>query len=199
MKGSDRVIRFGSMAALVVLVAACADGQEPAGVQAETLVPSEATADAMNPRQAEGPVWEAVLTPLNAHATRQAVTGKATLTMDGDELTVMLDVKGVVPGHLHPQHIHGHDGVSTCPTPRADANGDGFVSVGEGAPNYGPVLVPLTAFPTPDGSRYHYEQTFTGQGGLEPERRAIVVHGTFVDGAYDASMPVACGTVERVR
>lgn len=111
----------------------------------------------------------------------------------------MLDVKGVVAGQLHVQHIHGHDGEATCPTPQADDDGDGVVSVGEGAPDYGGVLVPLTPFPTPDGTRYHYQQSFPDQGDLEPERRAVVVHGAFVEGEYITSLPVACGAIEQVR
>ncbi|NIP78971.1 MAG: hypothetical protein GWM90_07135, partial [Gemmatimonadetes bacterium] len=82
-------------------------------------------AASVNPRQMEGPVWEAILTPLNAHVGQRAVTGKATFTMEDGTLTAMLDVRGVVPGQLHAQHIHGHDGESSCPTPGADADGDG--------------------------------------------------------------------------
>ena len=182
----------------VLLMAGCSDQDEPMGVQADALT-ADAPAAAMNARQMEGPVWEAILTPLNAHVGPRAVTGKAVLTMDEGTLNVMLDVKGVVPGQLHAQHIHGHDGESTCPTPQADADDDGLISVGEGAPDYGGVLVPLTPFQTPDGSRYMYQQTFEDQGDLEPARRAIVVHGAFVDGEYVVSLPVACGTIKRVR
>lgn len=189
---------LGAVLGLLLAVAGCADADAPAGVEAAALAP-DAAAAAVNARQLDGPVWEAILTPLNAHVGTRAVTGKAVLTMDDGALTVRLDVKGVAAGQPHAQHIHGHDGESTCPTPQADADGDGLVSVGEGAPDYGPVLVPLAPFPTPTGNRYHFEETFEGQGDLEPGRRAVVVHGAFVDGAYVASLPVACGALERVR
>lgn len=183
---------------VIILSVGCSGSDATVGVADDGGLTTSAAA--VNARRLAAPVWEAILSPLNAHVGQGAVTGKAVLTMDGaGNLTVSLDVKGVVPGQLHPQHIHGHGGVSTCPTPQADADGDGVVSVGEGVPDYGPVMVSLTPFQTPSGSRYEYEATFANQGALEPERRAIVVHGAFVNGAYDASLPVACGTVERVR
>ena len=199
-KGSS----FRSLAVLAVAATAVAcDRAEPVAVQedARDVLTTESPAEAMhNPRQMEGPVWEAVLTPLNAHAGSRAVTGKAVLTMDGEgTLSVSMDVRGVDAGQLHAQHIHGHGGEATCPTPQADADGDGLVSVGEGVPDYGGVLVPLMPFPTPDGNRYHYEQMFEGQGDLDPASRAIVVHGAFVEGEYVVSLPVACGTIDRVR
>ena len=195
---------FRALAVVAVAVAATAcDQAEPMGVQEDgrDALSAEDPAAAMhNPRQMAGPVWEAVLTPVNAHAGERAVTGRAVLTMDGEgTLSVSMDVRGVDAGQLHVQHIHGHDGESTCPTPQADADGDGLVSVAEGAPDYGGVLVPLTPFPTPDGTRYSYEQTFEGQGDLDPARRAIVVHGAFVEDDYVVSLPVACGTIDRVR
>lgn len=191
-KGS--LVPVAVVGAFVLTLAACSDAAEP-------LAPTESLSAqrVASGRQLEGPVWEAVLTPLNARAGQRAVTGRAILTMEDGTLTAMVDVRGVVPGQVHPQHIHGHDGESTCPTPQADADGDGLVSVGEGAPSYGAVMVPLTPFPTPEGTRYHYEQMFEDQGDLEPARRAIVVHGAYVDGEYVASLPVACGTLERVR
>ena len=190
----------GFLTALAVLLTASAcDTGEPTALHDDALTVEQSTAK-VNARQMEGPVWEAILTPLNAHVGPRAVTGKAVLTMDEEgALTVRLDVKGVVPGQLHAQHIHGHDGEATCPTPQADADGDGLVSVGEGVPDYGGVLVPLQPFPTPDGTRYSYMETFEGQGDLEPARRAIVVHGAFVEGDYVVSLPVACGTIDRVR
>lgn len=184
-------------------IAACTDTDGPMGLGDTPLtdgLSASAAQVADNPRQMDGSVWVANLKPLNARVGERAVTGKATLTMDeAGTLTVSMEVKGVVPGRVHPQHIHGHEGIATCPGPRADADGDGVVSVGEGVPDYGPVVVPLAAFPTPDGDRYSYEQSFADQGGLEPARRAIVVHGAFVGDTYVASLPVACGTIERVR
>jgi len=129
------------------------------------------------------------------------VTGTAHLHLEGDQLTVTINASGLEPGKVHPQHIHGaptNKGNATCPTPAADANGDGFVDVGEGLPNYGPVLLNLLPFNTvaADGT-LNFQQTFTvDPKGLGPlQNRAMVLHGLTVNGTYVASMPVACGQI----
>lgn len=132
------------------------------------------------------------------------VSGTAHLTLEGDELTVAIHATGLEPNPLHPQHIHGFENPSnsTCPTTAADADGDGLVQVGEGVPFYGPVLRALTPFNTVSaGGTLDYGQTFSGADldGLRPlntlQNRAIVLHGLTVDGAYVASLPVACGQI----
>jgi len=140
----------------------------------------------------------AALEPLNG----SGVVGVATLTVeDGKYLTVQLEASGLEPLTLHPQHIHGLDRPrqnSSCPGPDADADGDGIVSVGEGLPYYGPVILPLVPFNLVDGDgELSYSATFT----IRPEdlrplhKRTIVLHGLTVDGGYVPSVPVACGEI----
>lgn len=81
------------------------------------------------------------------------VTGTATFTTNGNELTVNVEASGLEPG-VHPLHIHGKDQAKAeCPTMEQDTNGDGFLSVIEGAPAYGLIKInltsPQTAFGTP--------------------------------------------------
>lgn len=141
--------------------------------------------------------YQASLAPLN----NSGVTGTATLTLDGDQLTVAIQASGLEANALHPQHIHGfmeNKRNSTCPTQADDMNGDGIVDLGEGLPDYGPVLLPLTPFPTaPDGT-IAFEQTYTvDPKELGPlQNRAIVLHGLTVDGEYIATLPVACGQIK---
>ena len=93
--------RAAAAAALVTGVVACSDEPAPLELRGGAGV-AEAPADPTNARQLEAPVWEAVLSPLNSHVGTGAVTGKAVMTMDEEgNLTVRLDVKGVVPGQLH--------------------------------------------------------------------------------------------------
>ena len=123
---------------------------------------------------------------------------------DGKYLTVAIEASGLEPSLVHPQHIHGFDrprSNSSCPGPEADANGDGIVSVGEGLPNYGPVVLPLFPFNLVDGSgELSYFAAFT----IRPEdlrplhKRSIVLHGLTVDGEYVPSVPVACGEIFEV-
>ena len=90
---------------------------------------------------------------------------------------------------------------STCPTPDADANGDGIVDVGEGLPNYGPVILPLVPFTLVDGDgNLSYYATFTIRPNeLQPlHKRTVVLHGLTIDGTYVPSTPVACGEILEV-
>ncbi|TDH59255.1 calcium-binding protein [Dankookia rubra] len=143
------------------------------------------------------------------------VTGHAELARDGDRLTVRVVADGLEPGQTHIQHIHGRiaeDGTavdSNTPGPASDQDGDGFVELAEGLPQYGPILLNLATpqgagldgFPTaPDGS-IRYEQSFdltrmagfgdgVGAGNLLPlELREMVIHGLSVDGAAGAGTP----------
>lgn len=128
------------------------------------------------------------------------VSGTATLTLEGNQLTVHIMATGLEPGMVHPQHIHGFmddNRNAVCPPMSADTDGDGLVELGEGVPFYGPVLLDLTPFPTaPDGS-VNYTQTFTVSAGILPlQNNVIVLHGMTVDGEYWPTLPVACGAIK---
>src|SRR5690606_38937645 len=91
---------------------------------------------------------------------------------------------------------------AVCPTLAADTSEDGFVSLEEGLPFYGPPVVPLfvdadaEAYPTAgDDGTYSFEQTFTVDPDVDLTSTVLVIHGMNVDEEYDASMPVACGQV----
>lgn len=143
--------------------------------------------------------WLVELRPLN----NSGVSGMAHLTLDGDELTVIIDATGLEADKPHAQHIHGlvdEPSNRTCPTAEADVDGDGIVSVGEGLPYYGPVLLGLTPFTTAPGGEIHYQQTFSDLSNLEPvdtlQNRAMVLHGLTIAGNYVGSTPVACGQIK---
>jgi len=95
----------------------------------------------------EGAVYKANLTELN----NSGGSGNGTLTVseDGETMTVQINASGLNLDGPHAMHIHGIvDGdnvsASTCPTMADDANGDGVLTVLEGAPKYGGVQVSLT-------------------------------------------------------
>ena len=147
-------------------------------------------------------VLQANLTQLND----SGASATATVTLDGEEMTVEIDGKGFTPGEApHAQHIHGVIGESaTCPTEAQDADGDGIVTTSEGAATYGPILVSLTSegemtpddalavdrMPVSDANgTLSYERTFTVDAEVAKniDSLHIVSHGVDFDGsgAYD--------------
>lgn len=148
------------------------------------------------------------------------VHGLAYLRLDGEVLETTVLGYNMTPNMVHPQHIHGFEDDSmnsTCPTHAADENGDGLVSLTEGAPFYGPVLLPLyepiDEFPVADSKgMVTYNRTFqlgetefteegqnpTADALLPLVNRAIVLHGMYVGEEYVATLPVACGEIFQI-
>ena len=220
-KGARLACFAATLASAVLLAGACSDATPTA---ADVDASFAKGGNSMNPgKMGDAMVWTTNLKPMNAHATKRAVTGKATFIVKDGMFTAIVDAKGVAPGVPHPQHIHGFTSgkEAVCPGPQADDDRDGLVELLEGLPFYGPVLVPLdkdlenTAqqiplFPTPEDYDYHYEQTIPlselyDYEGFSPGMdinlaiRAVVVHGAFVNGQYQAVLPVACGDLKRVQ
>ena len=136
-------------------------------------------------------------------------TGTATVTMQGDMLTVNVIAQGMTPNQAHPQHIHGlEDGEKgTCPPASADTDEDGIITIPEGAPFYGEVLLPLQDFPMADANgNINYEKSFIlGENGnptaedlADLEDRVIVLHGINSNDEYVATIPAACGELEEM-
>ena len=89
-------------------------------------------------------MYKVQLNPLN----NSGVTGTATVMMtENGEFEVITDVKGLAPHMEHPQYIfgavsEGMDMKSMCPPPSA-AGADGLLTLEEGLPFFGPVLISL--------------------------------------------------------
>jgi hypothetical protein len=150
-----------------------------------------------------GQVLQADITPQNG----SGASATATVTIDGDEMTVRIEGRGFTPGGSpHAQHIHGVLGQdSFCPTGAQDADGDGIVTTSEGASTYGPILVSLTTggdmgadtsglavdrMPVADAAgNLSYLRTFAipASVGDDVDALHIVQHGVDFDasGAYD--------------
>jgi LPXTG-motif cell wall-anchored protein len=78
---------------------------------------------------------------------RSGASGTATLTAtDNGDLKVSIRGRGLVPNSPHAQHLHGStDGMDFhCPDMSADADGDGYLTVEEGMPDYGNIFISLT-------------------------------------------------------
>lgn len=139
-----------------------------------------------------------------SQANDSGANGEAELWLDGNELTVSIDGDGFFDGFPHAMHLHGEPGGdNVCGVLNSDedgfdakdADGDGIISVIEGAGDYGPVTVSLTTegdtspdsalavdfFPT--SSTLDYERTFEVSDEVAANLSSlhVVVHGLDVD------------------
>lgn len=137
------------------------------------------------------------------------VVGRGQISQLGDTLRVQLEADGLVQRKRHPVRLHAlEEGEpSSCPTAAADADGDGSVSFEEALAIYGPVAADLEPFARARGYGALSLQTTLvppeGEQGaaaeLDPlEDRVLVVYGLDASGRYDASIPVACATIEPI-
>lgn len=141
------------------------------------------------------------------------VTGTVLLDLSDDSktLTVTTTATGLEPNQPHVQHIHGlfSGGViadSMTPTLANDLDGDGFIELAEGAPVYGPIILPLALITTPDGNANvttTYDLTDPSIFGINPATdiaftaadlmpftfREIVIHGLSVPAGVGAGTP----------
>lgn len=171
------------------------------------LLPGVATA------QDAGTSYQANLQPVPINTPAGAASGDLTLTLNGDQATVTEHVSGLgptlpkdtatltalgVPAAFagkpfpHVQHIH-INGQDQCPTAAADTNGNGVISIPEGAPAYGGIGTTLSMSGTtaasagddvtvaPSGGSFTYQRTFTVNPetltAIKANKAVIVVHG----------------------
>lgn len=195
-----------TMVALVAIALAMGACEAAAPVQPEHA------SDAASPQAAvkggEGAndvqMYTADLMTLN----NSGVTGTAQFQVSNGTLMATLHAKGPVPEIRHMQHIHI---TGSCPFPESefDVNEDGLVSFAEGLPAYGGVLVNLNdnlsvpgisgTFPltNPAGVvNFQAKKALSELPDLNLDGRTVVVHGAFVNGTFDPSLPVACGMVD---
>jgi hypothetical protein len=127
------------------------------------------------------------LTALNG----SVVSGSGTLLLNSDnKLKINLSLSGLEANQSHEVSIRGtSSGNATCPAASADANHDNVISLSEAQPSVGNVLVALST------AQQAGEQLTASSSWLPLTLRTVVVLGKTVNGTYDATMPVACGTI----
>jgi hypothetical protein len=163
-----------------------------------------AVAQESSPEHHSKAVYVAHLRPMNARITNHQTTGEARFTVNGDSLTISVQVKDAAPGLTHWQHFHGFKDSrdATCATQAADKNRDGIVDLIETEPASGTTMVPFIDDPvsmnvaegsypkaSADGT-YEYQQAvslkalsaafskaFDGSK-LDLDRRVVLIHGT---------------------
>ncbi len=154
--------------------------------------------------EAENDIYEyrADLTPLNSTVNGRDASGEAVLTIDGDEVTIRVNMSGLSPGDMHLQHYHGFvDGSdATLAGLEQDENGDGIVDLIETRAVSGITLVPFhndpasleihnDTYPVAENGRYSFEVTASvsaiqdklasthGIREMELQKRVVYVHG----------------------
>jgi hypothetical protein len=127
------------------------------------------------------------LTALN----NSGVSGSGTLLLNSDnKLKINVSLNGLETTGAHEVAIRGlGSGNATCPTSAADTNHDGTISLAEAQPSFGNVLMALST------AQQAGEQLTASSSWLPLTSRTVVVLGKTVNGAYDATLPVACGTI----
>lgn len=168
-----------------------------AGILAATLT---GAATAATPSHA---TYVAHLQAMNTGVTHTSTRGEARFAVDGDKLTITIDVHGAPPDTVHWQHFHGFKSgqAATCPTMAEDVNHDGIVDLIETGKTSGTTMVPFITdpasmdiahgtYPKADAEgTYHYRETvslktldaafakaFPGQK-LDLARRVVFIHG----------------------
>ncbi|WP_051286245.1 hypothetical protein [Salinimicrobium terrae] len=210
MKNFMSTFRFFFLFSFLLMVAGCSDPDEEVMQDLNSQINLEVE---QKQKKANNAVIAKEYTVDLDELNNSGVEGTAELSLVRDQLTVKIYATGLEPDMPHPQHIHGfkeNNKNAKCPTSSADSDGDGFVELGEGLPFYGPVLLPLTPFPTaPDGT-IEFTQTYTVDENMfitPLQNNAIVLHGMTaeltqeVDGEivvvndYIVTLPVACGQI----
>ncbi len=162
-------------------------------------------------------VYEAHLQPLNTMITKTLTHGIARFTVNGDKLTIVVDVHGAPPDMIHWQHFHGFaDGQpASCATMADDANHDGIIDINDTAKASGTTMVPFDTHPAkmdvahgtyPKANAhgdYRYSETvslkkldaafakkFSGQK-LDLDERVVYIHGV----PADTKLPSTVGSL----
>jgi hypothetical protein len=171
-------------------------------------------ARAAEPDSGSDAVYVAHLHPMNSKVTGLQTAGEARFSVSGDQLTINIKADGVPPNLVHWQHFHGFvdNRAATCPTPTADANGDGIIDLIETEPAAGTTMVPFTDNPVamdvaggtyPKASAagaYTYRRTVSlkeltaafakafNDHTLDLGRRVIFIHGVVATSNLPASV-----------
>jgi Cu/Zn superoxide dismutase len=163
-----------------------------------------ACGDLHTPEEPEPPA-DVYTTTIDAQ-NESGVTGNVLFTLDGDQLTVVVQATGLTADEVHAISLRGlAEGAAACPTGEADTDEDGYVDLEEGALVFGDEVLALGA-PTADAEgNLVFETTLT----VDPETLptltdlAVVILGLSIDpdgegeepAVFDPLMPVGCGLV----
>ena len=152
-------------------------------------------------------IYQANIVPLNADAIGMAAHGTTLFTINGDQLTINIEMFDTPANLQHWEHFHGFpDGQpAEIATAAQDVNHDGFVDLPETGAVSGTTMVPFDAaphemnvpndnYPVSDDNGYFaytkvvplaaldakFKETFN-DSELELDKRVIYIHGVTDD------------------
>lgn len=159
----------------------------------------------------EETVYEAELSGLNTDITGSETKGTARFVVNGNTISVTIEVEGAPANVEHWQHFHGfaNGDDAQCPTADQDENGDGIIDLIETEAVSGTTMVPFNVAPAEmdiptdtypvadEDGNYYYEteidkdalakafgEAFDGQN-LDLDKRVLFIHGV----AEDTKLP----------
>jgi hypothetical protein len=119
-------------------------------IRATALAALGLAAAAPSAAQEEAELLRGQIRPVNPQLTDDAPIGEVEISLTGPRMRVMIDGEGFAP-MVHMVHVHGFaesdPAEAECPSPAADANGDGVIDIAETREDAGVTLIPLTADP----------------------------------------------------
>ena len=164
-------------------------------------------------------IYQANIVPLNEQVIGTAAHGTALFTINGDTLTINIEMFDTPANLQHWEHFHGFpDGKDAAiATSAQDVNHDGFVDLPETGAVSGTTMVPFNdaphemdipndAYPVADGHGYFaytkvvplaaldekFKATFN-DSELALDKRVIYIHGVTDDVALPATVAGAVG------
>lgn len=150
-----------------------------------------------SPQEMDG-MYQAKIIPVNT-MTAGSTVGDFRIRILGDEVRVRGDIANS-PGVTHQQKIHRGN---NCPGPGADEDLDGIVSYDESVRVTGGILVNISNATPGSLGNYLYFAIYSltsiltklpADEDLNLSGRTIMIYGN----NGNSSLPVACGTIERV-
>ncbi|TGD19737.1 hypothetical protein [Levilactobacillus suantsaiihabitans] len=164
-------------------------------------------------------IYQANIVPLNEKAIGTAAHGTALFTINGDSLTINIEMFDTPASLQHWEHFHGFpDGkAAEIATSAQDVNHDGFVDLPETGAVSGTTMVPFNdaphemdipndEYPVADANGYFaytkvvplaaldkkFKETFN-DSELELDKRVIYIHGVTDDVALPDTVEGAVG------
>lgn len=191
-----RKIHIALLTGLVVVLAVTTGCQQRTQQQEDVLPYTEPTPPATTGTPNATNIANTYVVDL-APMNNSGVDGSATVTVNGNSITVEVNATGLEPNRKHPMHIHGFRDQTPARMPETSAN----VTDQQAEEAIGPPLLVLSPFPEADGNgTIQFTQTFDDVQMIYPLHiRAISIHGMSVNNEYDFTLPVAAGLLEPSR